>query len=76
MDRTGRPIPQGKSNGALCQCELDAPLEISIKPLFEMLGTDPRDKEQKVYKTDRIPPRNEYIKETLAWLDRYLGPVR
>jgi len=22
-----------------------------------------------------IPPRNELIKETLEWLDRYLGPV-
>jgi hypothetical protein len=21
-------------------------------------------------------PRNEYMKETLAWLDRYLGPVK
>jgi len=28
-----------------------------------------------VYETDHIPPRNEFIKETLAWLDRYLGPV-
>jgi hypothetical protein len=25
--------------------------------------------------TDHIPPRNDYIKETLAWLDKYLGPV-
>jgi len=22
-----------------------------------------------------LPPRNELIKETLGWLDRYLGPV-
>jgi hypothetical protein len=39
------------------------------------LGTPVPDKQQKVYDTDHIPPRNEFIKETLAWLDRYLGPV-
>jgi len=29
-----------------------------------------------LYETDHIPPRNEFIKESLAWLDRYLGPVK
>jgi len=29
----------------------------------------------KLYDTDHVPPRIEYIKETLNWLDRYLGPV-
>ena len=51
------------------------PLETSSKPMFELLGTPARDKQQKLYETDHIPPRNEFIKETLAWLDRYLGPV-
>jgi dienelactone hydrolase len=51
------------------------PLETSSKPMFELLGTPAADKQQKVYETDHIPPRNEFIKETLAWLDRYLGPV-
>ena len=51
------------------------PLETSSKPMFELLGTPAPDKQQKVYDTDHIPPRNEFIKETLAWLDRYLGPV-
>jgi hypothetical protein len=26
------------------------------------------------YETDRIPPGNEHVKETLAWLDKYLEP--
>jgi dienelactone hydrolase len=50
--------------------------ETSIKPMFDLLGTPDEHKELKLYETDHIPPRNEFIKETLAWLDRYLGPVK
>ena len=53
-----------------------APYETSIKPLFDLLGTPEEHKELKLYETDHIPPMNEFIKETLAWLDRYLGPVQ
>ena len=52
------------------------PRETSSKPMFDLLGTSVEHKQQKLYETDHVPPRNEYIKETLAWLDRYLGPVR
>jgi serine/threonine protein kinase/dienelactone hydrolase len=52
------------------------PYETSIKPMFDLLGTPDEHKELKLYDTDHIPPRNEYIKEILAWLDRYLGPVK
>jgi dienelactone hydrolase len=52
------------------------PYETSIKPMFDLLGTPDEHKELKLYDTDHIPPRNEFIKETLAWLDRYLGPVK
>jgi formylglycine-generating enzyme required for sulfatase activity/tRNA A-37 threonylcarbamoyl transferase component Bud32/dienelactone hydrolase len=48
--------------------------ETSQKPMFDLLGA--ADKQWKVYETDHIPPRNEYIKEILAWLDRHLGPVK
>ena len=51
-------------------------LEEGIKPMFELLGTPAADKRLIVYDTDHIPPRNEYVKETLAWLDKYLGPVK
>lgn len=51
------------------------PYETSIKPMFDLLGTPAREKQLKVYDTDHIPPKTEIIKETLAWLDRYLGPV-
>ncbi len=50
--------------------------ESSAKPLFELIGTPDEHKVLKVYETDHIPPKSEYITETLAWLDLYLGPVR
>jgi eukaryotic-like serine/threonine-protein kinase len=52
------------------------PYETSQRPMFELLGTPPADKCQILYETDHIPPRFEYIKETLAWLDKYLGSVK
>jgi len=50
--------------------------EKTIQPMYDLLGTPAPDKQLKFYETDHLPPRNELIKETLAWLDRYLGPVR
>ena len=56
--------------------DLYFPYETNARIMFERLGT-PRDrKEQKVYDSDHYVPRNELIKETLAWLDKYLGPVK
>ena len=49
--------------------------EASAKPLFDLIGTPPEHKVLKIYETDHIPPKSEYIAETLAWLDLYLGPV-
>jgi dienelactone hydrolase len=53
----------------------DEHFETWVKPFFDLLGTPDEHKRFRVYDTDHIPPRNEYIKETLAWLDEYLGPV-
>jgi tRNA A-37 threonylcarbamoyl transferase component Bud32/dienelactone hydrolase len=50
--------------------------ETTIKPAFDLLGTPSADKRLMLYDTDHIPPINEMIKETLAWLDKYLGPVK
>lgn len=52
------------------------PYNLSIKPMFDLLGTPKKDKELKLYNTDHIPPEKEIIKESLAWLDKYLGPVK
>lgn len=51
------------------------PYDTALKPMLDLLGTPDEHKELKMYDTDHIPPRNEFIKEILAWLDRYLGPV-
>lgn len=56
--------------------DMTFPYDASAKPLFDLLGTPPEHKRQVVYETDHFVPRNELIKETLAWLDRYLGPVK
>jgi dienelactone hydrolase len=51
------------------------PLETSQEPFFERLGTPPEHKRMFVYEKGHSVPRTELIKETLDWLDRYLGPV-
>jgi hypothetical protein len=52
------------------------PYETTVKPMFDLLGTPKEDKQLKLYDTDHFIPRNEFTKEALSWLDRYLGPVR
>jgi hypothetical protein len=51
------------------------PEETSQKPMFNLLGTPSKDKKILVYDTGHLVPRNDLIKETLAWFDKYLGPV-
>jgi len=43
---------------------------------FEALGTPAEHKRRVVYETGHNLPRNEMIRETLDWLDKYLGPVK
>ncbi len=51
------------------------PYETSQVPMYRFLGTPEEHKVHKVYETAHFIPRNEEIKETLNWLDRYLGTV-
>ena len=52
------------------------PYELAVEPMYELLGVSKEHKESKLYETDHFIPRNELIKETLDWLDRYLGEVK
>jgi formylglycine-generating enzyme required for sulfatase activity/dienelactone hydrolase len=54
------------------------PLEISQKPYFRLLGTPAKDKRHVVYDTahDVTLKRPEMVRESLDWLDNYLGPVK
>ncbi len=55
--------------------DLRFPLETTVKPMFDLLGTPPEYKRLVVYESSHFPPKKELISETLAWLDKYLGPV-
>jgi dienelactone hydrolase/predicted Ser/Thr protein kinase len=52
------------------------PVESSQLPLFRLLGTPERDKRHVIYETGHAVPRKEFIRESLDWLDKYLGPVK
>jgi len=52
------------------------PVESSQIPMFNLFGTPPEDKNIKIYDTGHLVPKTEMIKETLAWYDKYLGPVK
>jgi serine/threonine protein kinase/formylglycine-generating enzyme required for sulfatase activity/cephalosporin-C deacetylase-like acetyl esterase len=52
------------------------PPGISQEPMFRLLGTPKEHKRRVVYDTGHDVPRSEMIKESLNWLDRYLGPVK
>ena len=52
------------------------PVETAQRPFFRYLGTPVADKRHVVYEGGHDVPRTQLIAETLAWLDKYLGPVR
>jgi hypothetical protein len=52
------------------------PVETAQKPMFEALGTPADRKRHVIFDSGHADyPRSGRIRETLAWLDRYLGPV-
>ncbi len=51
------------------------PVENAQEPMFRWLGTPDKDKRRVVFESGHVPPRNDVIRETLNWLDQYLGPV-
>ncbi|MGA8216887.1 MAG: protein kinase [Candidatus Sulfotelmatobacter sp.] len=52
------------------------PVGSSQEPMFRLLGTPKEEIHRVVYGTSHDIPRDGMIKETLDWLDRYLGPVK
>jgi pimeloyl-ACP methyl ester carboxylesterase len=52
------------------------PVESSQKPFFRLLGTPPEHKKYVLFENaGHVPPRLDIIRESLSWLERYLGPV-
>jgi eukaryotic-like serine/threonine-protein kinase len=52
------------------------PLENTQQTLFRWLGTPPEHKRHVLYDTGHDVPLNQANAETVAWLDRYLGPAK
>jgi eukaryotic-like serine/threonine-protein kinase len=51
------------------------PVETSQKPFFDYLGTPAAHKKWEIFPETHTVPRTEAMRETMAWMDRYLGPV-
>ncbi|HEY5022843.1 MAG TPA: protein kinase [Gemmatimonadaceae bacterium] len=51
------------------------PVETSQKPFFRLLGSRPDQKRHVVSEGGHGMPHPQLIKESLAWLDKYLGPL-
>ena len=51
------------------------PFETSQQPFFRLLGSPAKDKKHVVFDSGHVPPWPDVVRETLDWLDRYLGPV-
>jgi cephalosporin-C deacetylase-like acetyl esterase len=52
------------------------PLDSSQSPMFRFLGAPEKDKRHAVFESGHFPPHDQTVKETLDWLDRYLGPAK
>jgi formylglycine-generating enzyme required for sulfatase activity/dienelactone hydrolase len=50
-------------------------VEGGLNPFIRFLGTPPEHQVRRVYETDHQAPRLERIKETTAFLNKYLGPT-
>lgn len=66
-------IPTLMINGRYDQI---APMETAQRLLYRMLGTPQEQKRYVVYDIGHVEPPKESTQEILAWLDRYLGPVK
>ena len=56
--------------------DMYSPVETAQKPMYNLLGTPAKDKKMLIYDTGHLVPRTDFIKETLAWYDKYLGTVK
>jgi hypothetical protein len=52
------------------------PVQSSQIPLFHLLGVSGTDKHHLTFESGHVPPWQPVVKESLDWLDRYLGPVQ
>ena len=53
--------------------DFDFPIETSQKPMFRLIGTPAADKRHVLFDGGHVFPFARVEKDTLDWLDRYLG---
>ena len=51
------------------------PVDSSQAPLFRLLGVQEADKRHVLFDSGHVPPDKPVVKESLDWLDRFLGPA-
>ena len=51
------------------------PVELAVEPMFQLLGTPEGDKELSLSESGQFIPQKDLTSKTVAWLDKYLGPV-
>jgi hypothetical protein len=51
------------------------PAETSQRPMFDLLGAPAEHKKRLTHPRGHTVPKLELVKESLAWLDLYLGAV-
>ncbi len=56
--------------------DFQIPLDSCQEPFFRALGTPAKDKRHVLYESGHAPPLMTVFKETLDWMDHYLGPVK
>jgi hypothetical protein len=52
------------------------PVGSTQEPFYQLLGAKKDEKKRLVYESGHAVSHNELIKETLNWLDHYLGPAK
>ena len=52
------------------------PVETAQLPFMRLLGTPEKDRKHVLFESGHSPPFKDFIRETLDWLDKQLGPVR
>jgi dienelactone hydrolase len=87
MNTRERPLPQGdmfnyvtrvKAPTIMLSGRFDIvfSFETTARPMFQMLGTPDAQKRHFISESDHYIKRNDLIRESLDWLDKYLGPTK
>ncbi len=66
-------VPLLMLNGTL---DPGRPIEERVRPFYDLAGTDPADKKLVLDDGGHFVPRATLVRESLDWLDRYLGVTR